>query len=438
MTAPAQPVATAAARVQPSDDAAAGPAGRPAPLTERRPRLRAAAVSTVCSLLGPVLFFVVLGVDLESGQEPQRPALWVLLLLADAVVGVTAGALAGPFRGSRAASLALAVAATVSTWAFPAGVVGIVRIGARRSTALDVLVVAVFVVGGVGWTHLREQAAPPTSDPVPWWVEVLALGAVAALLLLWGRMRGTRAALLSSLRQQTAAAERERTALAHGREADVARTRAEERSAIARDMHDTLSHQLSLIALHAGALASRDDLPPERAREAARTVRDAAADANAVLREVLTALRSTDPGQRLGHHGGAEPLPTSASVEAYAARARAQGQQVDVAWHGLSARDLDERSPATAVSLAQITGELLVNAHKHAPGAPVDVVLAREGEDLVLRSCNPLVTAPSTALGTGLGLVGVAERARLLGGTACHGATGDSRWVVEVVVPWRA
>jgi len=285
--------------------------------------------------------------------------------------------------------------------------------------------------------RLTEQAAPPTSDPPSWWVEVLSFAAVVALLLLWGRVRGTRAALLGSLREQAAAAERERAALAHGREADVARTRAEERSAVARDMHDTLSHQLSLIALHAGALASRDDLPPERAREAARTVRDAAADANAVLREVLTALRSTDLGQRLGHHGGAEQLPTSASIDALAQRARAQGQQVDVAWRGLSARDLDERSPATAVSLAQITGELLVNAHKHAPGAPVDVVLAHEGEDLVLRASNPLVTAPSAAPGTGFGLVGVEERARLLGGGARHGATGDGRFVAEVVVPWR-
>jgi signal transduction histidine kinase len=289
----------------------------------------------------------------------------------------------------------------------------------------------------VGYARLMEQAAPATGDPLSWWVEVLAFAALAALLLLWGRVRGTREALLRSLRQQAAAAERERAAVSHGREADIARTRAEERSAIARDMHDTLSHQLSVIALHAGALASRDDLPPERAREAARTVRDAAAAANVVLREVLTALRSTDPAQRLGHHGGVEPLPTSASLDALVELARAQGQQVDLAWCGLSARDLDGRSPATAVSLAQITGELLLNARKHAPGAPVDLVLAHEGENLVLRASNPLATTPSAAPGTGFGLVGVAERARLLGGGARHGTTGDGRFAVEVAVPWR-
>ncbi|WP_299036327.1 sensor histidine kinase [uncultured Pseudokineococcus sp.] len=431
MTAPAQPVGAPA-------PAAVRASALPAPLAERRPRLRATAVSLTCSALGPLVFLVGVGWTLESGPEPQRPGLWALLLVLDAAVGIAAGALAGFFRGSRTACVALVVAATVSTWALPAGVVGAVRVGARRSVVLESLVVAVAVVGGLGYARLLEHATSPEVDPLPLVVEVLALAAAAALLLLWGRVRATRAALLASLREQASAAERERAALTSGREADVARTRAEERSAIARDMHDTLSHQLSLIAMHAGALASRDDLPPERAREAARTVRDAAADANAVLREVLTALRSTDPAQRLGHHGGAEPLPTSASVDALAARARARGQRVDVVWRGLSAPDLDERSPATAVSLAQVTAELLVNADKHAPGAPVALVLAHEGEDLVLRASNPLVPVPPTALGTGLGLVGVGERARLLGGRSHSGTTPDGRFVVEVVVPWRA
>lgn len=84
-----------------------------------------------------------------------------------------------------------------------------------------------------------------------------------------------------------------------------------------------------------------------------------------------------------------------------------------------------------------MTGELLVNAHKHAPGAPVQVVLAHEGGNLVLRVSNPLLTEPSAALGTGLGLVGVEERARLLGGKASHGVSGDGGFVVEVAVPWQ-
>ena len=435
MSAPDQPV-TVAARAEPTGAATARPAGTSDPLAIRRPVLRATAVSVACSALGPLAFLVTLGVMLEDGSEPRRPALWALLLVLDVMVGITTGVLAGFFRRSRAVSLALVVAGAVSTWALPACVVGVVRIGARRSAVLDGVVVAIAVAGGIGYARLVEHATWPARDPLPVPVEGVGLAALAALLLLWGRVRATRAALMASLREQTAAAERERAALAHGREADVARTRAEERSAIARDMHDTLSHQLSVIALHAGALASRDDLPPERAREASRTVRDAAADANAVLREVLTALRSPDPAQRLGHHGGPEPLPTASSIDAMAGRARAQGQPVDVAWSGLSARDLDARSPATAASMAKVVGELLVNAHKHAPGAPVDVVLAHEGEHLVLRTSNP-VEMPSSALGTGLGLVGVAERARLLGGSASHTATDAGRFVVEVKVPWK-
>ncbi|MEJ5944029.1 histidine kinase [Pseudokineococcus basanitobsidens] len=419
--------------------AAPPPAGAPRPPAPgpRYPRLRSAAVSLVCSLLGPLVFLVVLGSSLEQGGAPQRLPLWALLLVVDVAVGVAAGVLAGLLPRSRTLPLVLVVAGVVSTWAAPAGVVGVVRAGARRSPALDGLVLAVVVGGGVGYERLLGLAGPPTQDRLPLWVEVVAFTALAALLLLWGRARGTRAALVASLHAQAGAAERERAALARSRAADVARTRAEERSAIARDMHDTLSHQLSLIAVHAGALAARDDLPPERAREAARTVRDAAADANAVLREVLTALRSTDPAQRLGHHGGALPLPTAASLDALVERARAQGQPVDLVRVGASARDLDERSPTTAASVVQITTELLVNAGKHAPGAPVEVRLAHEGDELLLRASNPLAAGAPPALGTGLGLVGVAERARLLGGGMRHATTPDGRFVVEVTVPWQ-
>jgi len=426
------PAAPASPTHPPSLPAAAVPSAPPsAPGTsfaERRPRTWAVTVSVVCSVVGPLLFVVTVGSTLEAEPSLPRPWLWAPLVAVDVCVGLVACALVGLGRRSRTGALLLAASMTVSSWAGPAAVVGVIRLGRRRSLPLDIAVVVLVVAGASGQAYLLELATGEPSG-LPWLAALVA--AVVVALLLWGRVRGTRAALVTSLRQQALTAERERAALARGRDADVARTRAEERSAIARDMHDTLSHQLSVVALHAGALAHREDLPPERVREAARTVRDAAAEANGVLREVLTALRSTDPGQRLGHHGGAEP-PTS--VGATAARARARGQDVVVRWEGLSASEVDERSPATAVSLAQVTGELLVNAGKHAPGAPVEVALAHEDDDLVLRVTNPLVRA-APALGTGLGLVGVAERARLLGGTARHGVA-DGRFRVEVRLPW--
>ena len=419
---------TPATSLRPAPPTPAPPPAPGAPFAERRPRTWAVTVSVVCSLIGPLVFLVSVGSTLEAEPVMPRPWLWGPLVAVDVCVGLVACALVGLHRASRVGGVALAAAAAVSAWAGPAAVVATVRLGARRSLPLDVTVVALVVAGSAGQAYLLQLATGMPAELR--WLAPLVVVLVAALLL-WGRVRGTRAALVTSLRQQAVTAERERAALARGRDADVARTRAEERSAIARDMHDTLSHQLSVVALHAGALAHRDDLPPERVREAARTVRDAAAEANGVLREVLTALRSTDPGRRLGHHGGAEP-PTS--VEAAAARARGRGQDVVVRWEGLSATEVDERSPATAVSLAQVTGELLVNAGKHAPGAPVEVALSHEVDDLVLRVTNPLVGA-APALGTGLGLVGVAERARLLGGTARH-AVADGRFRVEVRLPW--
>ncbi|MEJ5913050.1 sensor histidine kinase [Pseudokineococcus sp. 1T1Z-3] len=419
-------------------DPAASPAVAPrAALAERRPHLSALLVSLACSLLGPVVFVVVLGAQLPDEGPTARPVLVGVLLVVDVLVGLVAAGLAGFFRSSRAAAAGLAAAGVVSSWAGPAGLVGMVRLGERATPGVHVGVLVAWTAGVLGMLRLSETAFGSPTEALPLVVEVLALGAVGALLLLWGRVRGTRAALLASLRQQAATAERERVALAHGREADVARSRAEERSALAREMHDTVSHRLAVVALHAGALASRDDLPPERAREAARTVRDAAGEASAALRELLLALRSTDPGQRRGSHGGATPLPTSASLEEVATAARVHGQEVVLTWADLRPADLDARSPATGLSLAQVLAELLVNARKHAPGAVADVRLAREDDVLVLRVTSAHSPPAQPPTGTGLGLVGVAERARLLGGSATSGRAADGAFVVEVRLPWR-
>lgn len=83
--------------------------------------------------------------------------------------------------------------------------------------------------------------------------------------------------------------------------------------------------------------------------------------------------------------------------------------------------------------------ELLANAARHAPGAPVDLVVAGRGDgngvDVVCR--NPVVGSArgSAPAATGTGLAGVAERVRLAGGTARAGAA-DGQFVVEVAVPW--
>src|SRR5699024_11498518 len=90
---------------------------------------------------------------------------------------------------------------------------------------------------------------------------------------------------------------------------------------------------------------------------------------------------------------------------------------------------------STVVPLAGLLGAVTLNAATHAPGTPLQVTLSREEELLRLRARNPLPAAPAPALSPGHGLLGVQERARLLGGDARHGAA-DGAFVVEAWMPW--
>ena len=197
-------------------------------------------------------------------------------------------------------------------------------------------------------------------------------------------------------------------------------------------MHDVISHQLAIVAMHSGALAYRADLAPDQQRAAAATVRDAAADGSAMLRDALVALRSTD---RTG--AGVDvrsPLPDAVSVERLVRTARDGGHLVDLRWDGVSAGDLPAM-PGRAATVARIVGELLLNARKYAPLEPFSLRIGRLGDGIILRASNPLVRASTDATGTGLGLVGVAERAEILGGGATFGPTPSGTFDVEVRLP---
>nr|WP_255545898.1 MULTISPECIES: histidine kinase [unclassified Nesterenkonia] len=216
------------------------------------------------------------------------------------------------------------------------------------------------------------------------------------------------------------------------REAEIAQARAEERSAIARDMHDGISHQLAIVAMHAGALSYRADLSAEQRRATAHTVRDAAADANVMLREALLALRETDDIRPTS------PLPNTATLERMVDTAQAAGHDVSLRWKNITATALAQ-NPQRAMTLARITEELLMNARKHAPTDTVSVVVEGTPEAVTLHVSNPVSAHhaghSSDALGTGLGLIGVTERAQLLGGSARYGVTAAGTFDVEVRLP---
>ncbi|MFI9838884.1 sensor histidine kinase [Nonomuraea sp. NPDC051941] len=272
------------------------------------------------------------------------------------------------------------------------------RLGARFA-ALAVIGVAGFVAQQ--WV---DEGRLGTDALVP------ALAATAAVLVTGGYV-ATRRELTRSLRERAERAEAER----HLRDEQA---RAAERGRIAREMHDVLAHKVTLISLHAGGLEVNPGAAPARIEREAALIRGTAQEALEELRKIVGVLRA-------GHDDIFPDLRRL--VESWAA----VGNTVTL--HG----DLDTLPVATARAAYRLVQEGLTNAHKHAFGAPVTVSVTGSPQDGITitvtneRSLHP-AARPS---GAGAGLVGLAERFRLIGGTV-RGAPDDAGgWRLEGRLP---
>ncbi|MFD0368925.1 histidine kinase [Streptomyces sp. NPDC127114] len=223
------------------------------------------------------------------------------------------------------------------------------------------------------------------------------------------------------------------------------RERLRERSRIAGDMHDSLGHDLALLALRAGALELDPALGPDQQR-AAGELRRAAADATARLRDIIGVLR--EDGEE------APVAPPDESVGELVARARASGMAVTL-------EDAAEPSSEMAArALRRVVQEGLTNAAKHAPGAPVAVAVTRDASTVRVRVTSgpagpdgagrgPDGDGPvpdgdgrrpaegSRPVSGGTGLVGLDERVRLAGGSLRHRVTAEGGFELSAVLPLR-
>lgn len=199
---------------------------------------------------------------------------------------------------------------------------------------------------------------------------------------------------------------------------------AQERAHLAREMHDVVSHQVSLIAVRAGALQVSTEEPV--AREAADTIRTLAARTLDELRYMVSVLRAGG-----GADNGLAPQPTLDQL----------GELVDNA--GMEARletgPLPELSPPVQRAIYRTVQEALTNARKHAPGAPVRVLVAQDDGAVLAEVVNaaphrPVVPLPSAKHG----LIGLKQRAELLGGSFEAGPTGTGGWRVALRVPLKS
>jgi signal transduction histidine kinase len=257
--------------------------------------------------------------------------------------------------------------------------------------------------------------------------------------VLFGLYIGARRRLMESLRERADSLERELSLLADRAEERAEWARTEERTRIAREMHDVVAHRVSLMVVHAAALEAVAAKDPVRAARNARLVGDMGRQALTELREMLGVLRAVEKPVR-----AAEPValvaavgeegPSLAELEALVGQSRLAGMVVEMVVHGEPAGYAAEVEQ-TAYRVVQ---EALTNCHKHAPGARVVVRLAhREGEvamQVENGPCDGSSAEPGLPSG-GNGLVGMRERVVGLGGVFVSGPTDEGGFKVSAVLP---
>ncbi|QEV20528.1 sensor histidine kinase [Streptomyces alboniger] len=202
-----------------------------------------------------------------------------------------------------------------------------------------------------------------------------------------------------------------------------------ERAAIARELHDIVSHSVSMIAVQAeSATYTTPGLTPQ-AREGFQQIAGTARASMSELRRLLGVLRTPQHDET----AVTAPQPTLAHLDELLDQHRAVGGSVDLRVSG-------ERVPLAAVwelSAYRIVQESLTNARKHAPGARATVELDYRKDRLALRvSDDGPGPPPPGGGGPGHGLTGMRERASLVGGSLTAGAGRTGGFRVEAELPW--
>lgn len=231
-------------------------------------------------------------------------------------------------------------------------------------------------------------------------------------------------------------------------ELEATARRAVERNRLARELHDSVGHALTVTTLQAAAAARQIGSDDDAARQSLAAIEATGRAAMADLDHVLGLLRDPGPGGAAGRPAGdgsptapAPPVRTLADVPRLVEDVRRTG--ADVALDGLppssgTAGTSPEPDVPQAVSREayRIVQESVTNALRHAPGTPVAVRVTADDGGVEIEVTNPLAGGPpSGAPRTGRGTAGMAERVGLLGGTLeagpRHGGQEPDRWVVR-------
>lgn len=195
--------------------------------------------------------------------------------------------------------------------------------------------------------------------------------------------------------------------------------REDERKRLTGELHDALGHQLSMIALHAGALADRRDLPIEATMKSGELIRASAHNALEDLRDVLDASERETSDD-------ASWTDVARMLDA----ARAGGQRISyVLPDSVTSAQVDP-------VMYRLIQEVVTNARRHAPGEPLDLTVSHESDRLHLVARNAISHRPHTdRIIPGRGLTGMVERVTKRGGHV-EWINRDGLFEIRAWLPW--
>jgi signal transduction histidine kinase len=278
--------------------------------------------------------------------------------------------------------------------------------------AIGLSVSAVFT-GQLFQTAGGGAVTVPTGWASAWLPVVFVVGTVLLVYAVWavgGLLRRAAAGLLGMTAADRIARLERRTELLA------------ERNRLARELHDSVGHALSVVTVQAGAARRTLRTDPDFTERALGAIEESARTALDDLDHVLGLLREEAAGRA--------PQPTLTELETLLETTRLAGTDVTADIDG----DLATVPPVVSREVYRILQECLTNVVRHAGRVPVTVVVDVAAHGLLARVVNPLGGGTGRA-GGGRGLRGVTERVAVLGGELSAGRV-DERWEVVVRVPW--
>ncbi|MFD7132746.1 sensor histidine kinase [Streptomyces sp. NPDC059894] len=375
-------------------------------------------------------------------------------MAAGVVFGLLAGAVLLVRRHWPIAVVLVSIAITPAQMGFLMGIVGLYTLAASELPRRIIGSLAGMQLVGtliVTFVRVRQDMVRGDLDLGDWFVPfasiTTSLGLTAPPVLL-GLYVGARRRLMESLRERADSLERELQLLAERAEERAEWARSEERTRIAREMHDVVAHRVSLMVVHAAALQAVARKDPEKAVRNAVLVGDMGRQALTELREMLGVLRSGEGVRRAAapvavvaapvvSRGGEEGEgPCLSELEELVGQSAAAGMVVELSVEG----EVRAYAPEVEQTAFRVVQEALTNVHKHAAGAKTHVRLAHRVAEIAMQVENEPPSEVGSASSAGLpsggnGLVGMRERVVGLGGVFVSGPTEAGGFRVSAVIP---